>query len=59
MNAGLFAIIFVLLGGALLMFGTPVIASLGVGGIIASIIIGVVYLIAGIFVWEKFLRGDQ
>ena len=57
MKAGFFAIAFVLLGGAALMFGTPFIASLGVGGIIGSIIIGIVYLALGIFLWEKF--GDK
>jgi len=54
MNVGLFVILYVLIGGSLLIFGTPFVASFGIGGIIASIVIGIAWLVFGIFAWEKW-----
>ena len=58
MKAWLFAVLYVLIGASLLMFGTRYVAALGVGGIIASIIIGISWLGFGIFAWEKWGRKD-
>lgn len=54
MKASIFSIIYVLLGGLLLMFGTPIVATLGLGGVLASVIIGVLYFGSAILIWNKF-----
>lgn len=59
MKASTFSIIYVIVGGLLLMFGTPFVATLGMGGIIASILICLLWFIGSIIVWNKFGKKDM